>query len=129
MQFGKSGGIVASNMVGETVAYLTAEFEEVRQLNLRSPSPLWHVSLSLAPGEYFTDWQWQEVVEKFIDRVGKMVTASDEIGINTQDNQYVAIRHIDTLVKEVDGVEIPGHDHVHLLLNRITFAGKVAYCR
>jgi len=61
-----------------------------------------HVSLSAAPGEHLTDEQWRRVAEAYMEKMG------------FKDNQYVLVRHADT-----------GHDHVHLILNRVSMSGEL----
>jgi Ti-type conjugative transfer relaxase TraA len=62
-----------------------------------------HVSLSAAPGEHLTDEQWRRVAEAYMEKMG------------FKDNQHVLVRHADT-----------GHDHVHLILNRVSMSGDLA---
>jgi Relaxase/Mobilisation nuclease domain len=114
---GKAVGIVATNMVGRTPAELAAEFEMVWQLNLRSPNPVWHVSLSLHPHEVASHERWKEMVETFIEKVGKLA-GLDETAIHILQNQYVAVLHGDR-----------DHPHVHLILNRVNVEGEVCYCK
>ncbi|BAU16008.1 relaxase/mobilization nuclease family protein (plasmid) [Leptolyngbya sp. NIES-3755] len=113
----KAVGIVATNMIGRTPAELSAEFEMVWQLNLRSPNPVWHVSLSLHPSEVASHERWKEIVETFIEKVGKLA-GLDETAIGTLRNQYVAVLHGDR-----------NHPHVHLILNRVNVDGEVCYCK
>ena len=65
-----------------------------------------HVSLSAAPGEHLTDEQWRRVAEAYMEKMG------------FKDNQYVLVRHADT-----------GHDHVHLILNRVSMSGELVSTR
>jgi Ti-type conjugative transfer relaxase TraA len=65
-----------------------------------------HVSLSAAPGEHLTDEQWRGVAEAYMEKMG------------FKDNQYVLVRHADT-----------GHDHVHLILNRVSMSGELVSTR
>src|SRR6185437_6370084 len=65
-----------------------------------------HVSLSAAPGEHLNDEQWQRVAGAYMERMG------------FKDNQYVLVRHADT-----------GHDHVHLLMNRVSMTGDLVSTR
>lgn len=65
-----------------------------------------HVSLSAAPGEHLTDEQWRRVAEAYMEKMG------------FQDNQYVLVRHADT-----------GHDHAHLILNRVSMNGELVSTR
>jgi len=65
-----------------------------------------HVSLSAAPGEHLTDEQWRRLAEAYMEKMG------------FKDNQYVLVRHADT-----------GHDHVHLLMNRVSMTGDLVSTR
>ena len=114
---GKAVGIVATNMVGRTPAELASEFEMVWQLNLRSLNPVWHVSLSLHPREAASHERWKELIEAFIEKVGKLA-GLDETAIDTLRNQYVAVLHGDR-----------DHPHIHLILNRVNTNGEVCYCK
>ena len=63
--------------------------------------PVLHVALSAAPGEHLTDEQWRAVSDAYREKMGLSNT------------QYVLVRHTDTV-----------HDHVHLIINRVDFAGR-----
>lgn len=65
-----------------------------------------HVSLSAAPGEHLSDEQWQRVAEAYMEKMG------------FKDNQFVLVRHADT-----------GHDHVHLVMNRVSMTGDLVSTR
>ncbi|MEI6947344.1 relaxase/mobilization nuclease domain-containing protein [Paraflavisolibacter sp. H34] len=96
---------------------LTQQFEEVRALNHRVKVPVLHVALSLSPGEQLEKAKLMDMVEECARSLG------------FEHNQYLAVKHMDT-----------GHQHVHIVANRIGFDGKVvkdshnyrkvaAYCR
>ncbi|MEI6947324.1 relaxase/mobilization nuclease domain-containing protein [Paraflavisolibacter sp. H34] len=96
---------------------LTQQFEEVRALNPRLRAPVLHVALSLSPGEQLDKEKLMNMVEECAKSLG------------FENNQYLAVEHIDT-----------GHQHVHIVANRVGFDGKVvkdsqnyrkmaAYCR
>jgi hypothetical protein len=96
---------------------LIAQFDAVRQLNPRVSKPVLHITLSLAPGDGLTKDKLIEMCEQ----------CAKELGF--EKNQWVAVHHRDT-----------GHQHLHIVVNRIGFDGKTvsdsnnyqrlaAYCR
>ena len=96
---------------------LIAQFGAVRQLNLKVSKPVLHVTLSFAPGEQIAKDKLIEMCEQ----------CAKELGF--EKNQWVAVHHRDT-----------GHQHLHIVANRIGFDGKTvsdsksyqkiaAYCR
>jgi|GEM_PF-889875 len=96
------GRILDTNMAGESVRELSAEFGAIRKLRPNLDRAVLHVSLSAAPGENFTDAQWQAIGRQYLE------------GMDFVDNQYLITRHTDT-----------EHEHIHILANRITHAGEV----
>lgn len=94
--------LIGSNMTGSTPKELATEFGAVRNLRPNLGKAVLHVSLSAAEGERLTDQQWQGVAQKYLD------------GMGFTDNQFAMVRHTDT-----------EHDHVHLIINRITSTGDV----
>ena len=98
----QKGHIINSNMAGNNPRELAKEFGEIRKLRPNLGKAVLHVSLSAAQGENLTDNQWREISEKYL------------IGMGLKDNQYVITRHTDT-----------EHEHIHLLVNRITHRGEV----
>ena len=113
----KTPEVVASNMSSDVPRVLAQEFGFVRRLNEKATTAVWHVSLSAAPDERFDEEQWSLIVEKFIDLVGSKATGK-EIGISSERNQFIAVRHQDT-----------DHDHVHIVLNRVNYDAEVCYCK
>ncbi len=101
LKAGKSA-LLETNLSSRTPRAMAREFGEVRQLRPTLGKAVAHVSLSLAPGEHLTDAQWLAVAERYLAHMG------------FTDNQYVVTRHMDT-----------DHEHIHILANRITFAGEV----
>lgn len=83
-------------MGGRNARELAREFGAGRSLNPELTRAVYHVSLSIAPEEKLTPAQWNQVAEKYLDKMG--FTA----------NQYTVIRHSD---KE--------HDHIHIIANRV----------
>jgi len=94
--------LLATNMDGETPRALAREFGEIRKLRPTLGRAVLHVSLSAAPGEHLSDAQWVEIGQRYLR------------GMGLDKNQYLLTRHVDT-----------EHEHIHLLINRIRFDGKV----
>ncbi|MDX1997974.1 MAG: relaxase/mobilization nuclease domain-containing protein, partial [Thermoanaerobaculia bacterium] len=61
--------------------------------------PVYHLSLSLAPGEHLTPEQWQPVIDKVLGDLG------------LQNHQALVVAHRDR-----------GHEHVHVMVNRVNVA-------
>ena len=96
------GRILDTNMAGESVPELSAEFGAIRKLRPNLERAVLHVSLSAAPGEKLTDAQWADIGRRYL------------AGMEFLDNQYLVTRHTDT-----------EHEHIHILANRITHGGEV----
>lgn len=96
------GRLLATNMAGRSVRELAAEFGQIRKLRPTLGKAVLHVSLSASPGEHLSDAQWTEIAQRYLEAMG------------LTHNQYVLTRHTDT-----------EHEHVHLLVNRITLSGEV----
>lgn len=97
----EKGRLIGGNMEGETPRDLSAEFAETRRLNPDLRRPVYHVSLSLSPGEKLTDHQWNQVADRYMREMG--------FGCS----QYVVARHTDK-----------DHDHIHIVGSRIGLDGK-----
>ncbi|WP_346237358.1 relaxase/mobilization nuclease domain-containing protein [Niabella insulamsoli] len=80
---------------------LIKQFNEVRKLNAKQSRPVLHITLSMAPGELLERGQLLDIVQH----------SSREFGFN--ENQFLAVEHTDT-----------HHQHVHIIANRIGFAGR-----
>lgn len=87
---------IGGNMSGRNPRELAAEFRFSRQLNPNVERAVYHVSLSLAPGEYLPDDTWNEIAERYLT------------GMNFNNNQYVVYRHSDK-----------DNDHIHIVASRI----------
>lgn len=98
------GEIIGGNMAATTQAGLSAEFGAVRTMRPDIARPVWHVSLSLPPGDNLSVEQWREVAADFLKKM------------DVKDNQYCIVRHRDK-----------AHQHVHILMNRVTTNGGVWY--
>ena len=97
-----AGRILDTNMPGESVPELSAEFGAIRKLRPNLERAVLHVSLSAAPGEKLTDAQWSDISRRYL------------AGMEFLDNQYLVTRYTDT-----------EHEHIHILANRITSRGGV----
>ena len=98
------GEVIGGNMAATTQAGLSAEFGAVRCQRPDIARPVWHVSLSLPPGDSLSVEQWREVAADFLHKM------------DVKDNQFCIVQHKDK-----------AHQHVHILLNRVTTDGGVWY--
>jgi len=98
----EKGQLLDTNMAGKNPRQLAAEFGEIRKLKPNLGKAVLHVSLSAALGEKLTDAQWRDIGRHYLK------------GMGLDNNQYVMTRHADT-----------EHEHIHLVVNRIQFDGKV----
>lgn len=109
--------IICSNKCSDDHKTLIQEFNAVRRLNPKLEKPVWHITLSLAPGEHLPKDKLREMCEH----------CAEDLGFSQ--NQFVAILHKDT-----------DHQHIHIVANRIGFDKKTvsdsnnyrkmaAYCR
>jgi len=102
------GQVIASNLavIGDTDSKRWAA--QMRQpLALRDKAvkqPVWQVSLALPPGEKLTQAQWADAAQTFVEQLG------------VDKNPWVAVHH---------GPSAGGNDHIHLVLNRVDFEGKL----
>jgi len=102
------GQVIASNLpvIGDTDSKRWAA--QMRQpLALRDrevKQPIWQVSLALPPGEKLTQAQWADAAQTFVEQLG------------VDKNPWVAVHH---------GPSAGGNDHIHLVLNRVDFEGKL----
>ena len=99
----EKGVLLDTNMDGATPAELAAEFRMMSDARRGISKPVFHVSLSAAPGDQLTKGQWREIGQRYL------------AGMGFTDHQYVLIQHTDT-----------EHDHVHIVTNRIGYDGSVA---
>lgn len=98
----EQGRLIDTNMEGQTPRALAKEFGEIRKLRPTLGKAVLHVSLSAAPGEHLSDATWTHIGQRYL------------AGMGLTGNQYVVTRHEDT-----------DHEHIHLVVNRIGFDGKV----
>jgi hypothetical protein len=93
--------LIGGNMLGETARELAAEFSESRKLRPNLTRAVYHASLSLAPGESFSDEKWRTVAKDYVTKMG------------FEGSQFVIVRHKDA-----------PHDHVHIVASRIRLDGS-----
>ncbi|CAG0941872.1 hypothetical protein ANRL1_00728 [Anaerolineae bacterium] len=95
------GRLIGGTMEGETPRELAREYAETRQLNPSLKKPVYHVSLSLSPGEHLNDAEWNTIADRYMIEMG------------FARSPYVAVRHTDR-----------DHDHIHIVASRIGLDGK-----
>jgi hypothetical protein len=80
---------------------LVQQFNEVRQLNMKVSKPVFHITLSLSPGENLGKDKLMEMCDQ----------CAKEMGF--ENNQFFAVSHHDT-----------NHQHIHIVANRIGFDAR-----
>lgn len=101
----KNPELVYTNMCGENIDELTDEFKFVANAKSNIKKPVYHMSLTLPKSDGKLDKDsWENIVFSHLEKMG----------IDKDNHQFVVVRHNDT-----------AHDHVHILLNKIGFDGKV----
>ena len=99
---GKEGAeLIGGNMLGESAQELATEFSASRKMRPGLSRAVYHSSLSLAPGEKFTDSQWGKVAESYMKQMG------------FEGSQYCVVRHRDS-----------AQEHVHIVASRIRMDGS-----
>ena len=98
----KNAEIIGGNMAGSTPRELAREFGETRHLREDIEKPVYHVSLSLKPGETLRNDQWSEAAEQYMK------------GMGFEKSQYIALKHNDK-----------DHQHVHIVASKIGYEGKL----
>ena len=117
--------IVGGNMSSTIARDLAAEFGVSRALRPDIEKPVWHCSLSAAPGEKLSDDQWQAVAERHMRGMG----FSDA-------TQFVVIKHTardDQTNPPPDKVLQSGKvkkggpetEHVHIIASRIGLDARI----
>lgn len=96
LEYDEKGTLVGGNMAGQNSRELSEEFGAVRSLNQQCTRPVFHTSLSAAPGEKLTDQEWNQAADSYMSKMG------------FTDNQYCVFRHNDT-----------DCEHIHIVANRI----------
>lgn len=103
-QSAKEATRVGGNMCGQSVAELSGEFAATTAMRPEIQQPVWHCSLSLAPGEQISPEKWNEVCVQFLDKMK----------IDSDLTPWVAVQHSDK-----------DHQHVHLVVSRIQSDGQI----
>lgn len=96
------GHVLDSGITHDTVVNMTKEFNMVRQLRPRLGKAVYHVSLSLSPGEKLSDREFTTLGFDYLK------------GMGFDSNQYIMYRHTDTQ-----------HEHIHIIANRVKYSGAV----
>lgn len=107
-----AGFIVGGNMSSTTARQLSAEFAASRRLRPDVERPVWHCSLSAAPGERLTDDQWASLADDFM----KKMQFSDS-------HQYTVIKHLSA--EEQEKSKGPKTQHVHIIASRISLSSEL----
>jgi hypothetical protein len=97
----KEPELIGGNMAGESARELAAEFGHGRARNAAVGKPVFHASLTAAPGDQLSEQDWRRLAERYLQ------------GLGYGESQWVLVRHHDT-----------AHDHVHILANRVDSHGK-----
>ena len=80
---------------------LIEQFNEVRFLNKKLSKPVLHITLSFSPGEKLPTNILTEIAQQCAENLG------------FDKNQFISVKHLDT-----------GHQHIHIVANRVDFDGK-----
>lgn len=102
----KDAELVGGNLSGTTPREMAAEFGISRNLRPNCKKPVWHCSLSLPPGDRLDSDRWEAITKDFME----------QMGMDPDNHQYVAIRHNDT-----------DKDHVHIIASRVGLDGSLWY--
>lgn len=87
---------IGGNLLGTTIAEMTAELDALRVLNRRLHVVVYHATLSVPAQERQTDEHWRAIAADYLQ------------GMGFQDCQYLIARHNDQQ-----------HDHIHIVASRI----------
>ncbi|MBW4568816.1 MAG: relaxase/mobilization nuclease domain-containing protein [Tolypothrix carrinoi HA7290-LM1] len=105
---GKEGAeLIGGNMVGETPAELSQEFQLSMQRHERTRTKkptrkvVYHATLSVPAEETLFNETWCAIAENYLQ------------GMGFDDNQYILARHTDT-----------EHNHVHIVASRLRLSGS-----
>ena len=104
----KEPALISSNMSAEYMQDFTKEFVHISNLREDIKKPVWHCSLTLPTNEKLSKEDWEKVSNSFLKRME----------IDTNNHQYICIRHNDT-----------DHDHVHILINRVGLDSTIWFGR
>lgn len=106
--------LIGGNMAGENARELAAEFGEVRRLRPELTKPVFHCSLSLAPGEHLDDQALHQIAVQLLEGVK----------LDPEKHQFVVYGH-PALPDQVDRKDRK-MNHIHIVANRINFEGELA---
>ena len=81
----------------------TQDFNAIRQGSPKVKNAVWHASISFAHQDELDNERMAAIARDYLK------------GVGLDGNQYLVVRHFDTR-----------HDHMHLVVNRVGFDGKVA---
>ena len=84
------------NLPTEDPRYAAAVMRATAEQNPRVQKPVYHLSLSAAPGEQISKEQWERIADRVLNRLG------------LDDRQALVVAHNDTR-----------HPHIHLMVNRV----------
>jgi hypothetical protein len=94
---------VGGGMNGSSAKELSGEFAKSRRARPDVQRPVWHMAVSLAPGEFLNPTQWEKLASKFMKKMGF-----------SDDHQYIAVRHFDK-----------PEDHIHIVASKISLSGNL----
>lgn len=100
----KGAEVIGGNMGGLTARELSSEVRPFRQQRSDIEKPVWHLAVAFHPDEHLSNQRMLDACEKTLD----------QFGVDREAHQYIVVRHYDTL-----------HAHAHIVLNRISTAGKL----
>lgn len=99
---GERHRVIGGNMSGDSREELAQEFKAISRQRPDIEKPVHHASLSAGENDKITVERWNEIAEKYVERMG------------FGDAPYVVIQHRDGKT-----------DHIHILTSRVDLEGKV----
>ena len=99
---GERHRVIGGNMNGDTKGELAEEFRAISRQRPDIKKPVHHASLSAGENDKISVEQWNEIAEKYIEKMG------------FADAPYVVVQHRDGKT-----------DHIHILTSRVDIRGKV----
>ncbi len=99
----KYPGIIGGNLTGSTAHEIATELSAIAAQRPDIKKPVWHGSLSAAPGERYSDEKWSVIVADYMQG----------LGFDVGKTAYVAVRHNDTSL-----------DHIHIEASRVMLDGN-----
>lgn len=94
--------VIGGNMSGQTPRELAQEFGAFQEQRPDIQKPVHHASLSAAKNEKLPIEKWNQIAEKYVEKMG------------FGNSPYIVIQHLDT-----------EHDHIHIVTSRIDTNGKI----